>query len=163
MPTPTTTISPTTITDAAGNLLDLIETAVDGYWTYSEVRGRPTLENVDQVAVRFSRISTEGPACQRGLRAVFEVSVVICINDDVRKGVATADASGLDIAQRMWRLWGGLVHVSNQLQKTTPAGDSSPNCGDIRFGDFTTSYEAGRAMGRGEVEFGLETVPVALT
>lgn len=167
MPTPTTTVNPDDIENAALALHDIFDDANNGYATFTDVVGRPTLETVDQLAIRLSRIDTDGPPCNREARAVFEVSIVVCIDDDPKSGTTRADASGRVIAKTMWRMWAGAIHVANQYAKTVantdPTAAVAPRCSDIGFGDFTITYEANRALGRGLVEFGVPVRTVSIT
>lgn len=160
---PASTVDASTIDDAADVLAELLDYANDSYVTFTSLIGRPTLENVNQLTVRLSNLKTAGPACTKEIRAVFEVSVVICIDDDPRKGTATAGASGPVIAQTMWRIYAGLQHIVNTYQKSLPPGVAFPRCNDTDIGDMTISYEAGRALGRFSVEFPVPTVASAIT
>lgn len=162
-PQPQSTVDVDTIAAAGAAVSTLVEYAVDGFFTYQPVQGRPTVEQVNQIAIRLAGLSTEGSACAKGMVAEFEISVVLCIDDDPRKGVDTANASGPDIAKTMWRVWGGLVHTSQQLQRRSVFGTDNPKCDQIVFGDFTISYELGRALGRGTMSFPVPTEPVAIS
>lgn len=162
MAQPQTTVDVTTITDASTAVTSLVALAVNGYFTYEMVEGRPTVEQVNQIAVRLAGLSTEGSACAKGMVAEFEISVVVCIDDDPRKGVDTANASGPDIAKTMWRVWAGLVHVCQQLQRRPQASTTTPQCDQITFGDFTITYELGRALGRGTMQFPVASEPTAI-
>lgn len=162
MPVATTTVNPDDAVEAAESLFELIDDAVDGYFTYERVIGRPTLEQVNQIALRLARIESEGPACARGAVAVFVLSVVLCIDDRVDKGVATADASGRLINSTMWRTWVGFMQVLNQFKRTR-SDAWSPRCDEVTLGAFTIDYQQNRAVGSGEVTFPLAATTVAIT
>ena len=162
MPTATTTVEADTITQAGDALFDMIDDAVDGFYTYTKVFGRPTLEQVNQIALRLAGFQYEGPACQRGLIAIWELTAVICIDDTVAKGTTTADRSGREIAQAFWRTFAGLAHVANQYQRTRPSATALLRCDDITFDIANITYEAGRAACRGRILTAVPTEPTAI-
>lgn len=162
MSQPSTTVDVTTITSASNAVGALIALAVNGYFTYQLVEGRPTIERTNQIAVRLAGLTTEGDPCAKGMIARFEITVVLCIDDDPTKGVDTSNASGPEIAKTMWRVWAGLVHVCQQLQRRPKASTDMPRCDQIDFGDFSITYEQAMARGQGTISFPVATEPTAI-
>lgn len=157
----TNTVQADTISDATAFLHSILFDAVNGEYTYTAITGRPTVDQVNQISVRLARLSVDGDPCARGLVPEFEIIVALCIDDDIRKGAESANASGPDIAEGMWRTWAGTVEIVNQFGRRRTA-DGLPACADVSFGDFVIGYEFNRAVGRGRISFALPTELTAI-
>ena len=157
-------VEPDTIVDTADAIGAAALAAVAEHADYDPtlIIGRPIPVVGDDdcgnlIAVRFSGATADRNGCVGNLIARFEVSIVLCIDDDPTVTDPDAvDADGRRIAGIMWQIWGGLFHNACTRGWTVEA-----NPDDVTFGTFTISYDAGRALGRGEISVALPVEPVA--